>query len=283
MRDVPLFRDSNNRWLTGDDITAALRSVGAADCDVLYIHTGMNFGIPNPELSRRQLLEELWNSVRATNVRTLVLPAFTFSFCNGKEYDIRRSRSAMGALNEYVRSLPETVRSADPLMSVVVEGHEQSLVQNLPPTSLGPGSVFDRLHAKGSAARFAFLGVDPAQCFTYIHYVEKTLDVPYRYDRAFEGTVVDENDHHHPSTWILYVRYAGVEPARSSNFPRRLADGGSLRRQQCGDAVIGSIAEADAYAAFAEMLRANIDSFLEFPYPRGRNDTSFHAENMVAL
>jgi len=282
MQQHNLFQSSNGLWITNRDFLECLRKVQAPECDLLFVHSEMSFGQPSADLGRRGLLEALIEVLQATGVRTIAMPAFTFSFCNGVPYDKLRSRSQMGALNEFFRVLPETERSSDPLMSVAVSGGDVSIIRDLPDTSLGRGSTFDRIHQLGDRVRFLFLGVSPAKCFTYTHYVEKCLEVPYRYDRRFTGTVIDEGTER-DETWTLFVRYGGVVPTTSAKFVNAMRGERVMHEVACGDSFISSIAEPAGYKAVEERLLADVDYFLETPYPRERRDTDFHAENMVAL
>lgn len=282
MKPHNLFRSSNGHWLTDKDFLECLRAVNAPECDLLFVHSEMSFGVPSADLGRRGLLEALLEALQATGVRTVAMPVFTFSFCNGAPYDRQRSRSQMGALNEFFRALPDTERSADPLMSVAVSGNDMSIIRDLPGTSLGRGSTFDRIHQLGDRVRFLFLGVSPAKCFTYTHYVEKCLEVPYRYDRRFTGTVIDSGTER-DETWTLFVRYGGVVPTTSLKFVNAMRREGVMQEVAFGDSFVSSIAEPAGYKAVEDHLLSDIDYFLETPYPRERRDTDFHAENMVAL
>ncbi len=162
-----LFKTAQGNPVTSDDLRAALDGVQAHDCRVLYMHSGLSFGLPNPELGRAQLLDAIYQTVRGLGVPTLCVPTFTFSFCNGEDYDSKRSRSRMGALNEYIRQRPEAVRSVDPLMSVAVVGEDRDLAENLGHASIGINSTFDKL-SRRQGVKFLFLGVRLGDCFTYI-------------------------------------------------------------------------------------------------------------------
>ena len=277
-----LFRAADGHWVTNQDLLRHLQDVHAPECDLLFVHSEMSFGAPNPDLGRRGLLEALIEVLRATGVRTIAMPTFTFSFCNGNSYDRQRSKSQMGALNEYFRALPDSERSGDPLMSVAVSGNDSSIIRDLPHTSLGGGSTFDKLHHLGARVRFLFLGVSPAKCFTYTHYVEKCLEVPYRYDRELTGAVAADGAEH-DETWTLFVRYGGVQPTTSLKFVDLMRREGVMREVACGNSFISCIAEPAGYAAIENRLQQDIDYFLETPYPRGQRDKRFHPNNMVAL
>jgi aminoglycoside 3-N-acetyltransferase len=281
MQTRSLFQSANGP-VTDGDFLQCLHDVKAVDCDVLFVHSEMSFGAPDPDLGRRGLLEALFEILISTGASTIVMPTFTFSFCNGVSYDRQRSKSQMGALNEFFRKLPETERSQDPLMSVAVYGRDHSIIRDLPHTSLGRGSTFDRLHGLGNRVRFLFLGVSPAKCFTYTHYVEKCLNVPYRYDRQFQGTIVD-GEVEREEVWTLFVRYEGVEPTTSMKFVEAMRDGGVMLEVPCGDSFISSIAEPAGYSAVESKLLQDMDYFLEKPFSRKNQDTRFEACNMVAL
>src|SRR5580658_8820236 len=106
MKDVNLFRDIDDSWITTSQLLTLLEKVKAADAQVLYIHSAMAFGMPNLSLGRQGLLGQLYEVVWSLGVPTVCVPAFTFSFCNGESYCVQTSASKMGAFNEYIRRLP---------------------------------------------------------------------------------------------------------------------------------------------------------------------------------
>jgi aminoglycoside 3-N-acetyltransferase len=286
MKDTTLFRARDE--VTTSDLLRCLEAVGAGDCRLLYVHSEMSFGKPNPELGKAGLLQAVLDTLLELGVPTLCVPTFTFSFCNGVSYDAKQSRSKMGVFNEYVRRLPEAERSNDPLMSAAVLGEDHQVVRDLGHHSIGEGSTFDKIHAAGTA-RFLFLGVGAAKCFTYTHYVEERLRVPYRYDRDFTGTIIDERsrgndgDAAREDTYTLYVRYKGVVPESSTKFEDFLVQTGRMKKVPCGDNFISSIAEPVAYEAIAGKIRDDASYFLAAPAP-AHKDTRFElAGEMVAL
>lgn len=280
MADRKLFLAGDGSWVTSSTILAALDRVGAAACRILYLHTGMTFGLPNPELPRRELLNHLWELIADLGVPSVLLPTFTFSYCNGEDYDVQRSRSRMGALNEHLRALPEAVRSLDPLMSNILLGEDLDLVTSLGRQSVGEGSTFHRLHLRGGQVRFLFLGTTASECFTYTHYVEERQDVPYRYRRPFRGRITNQG-----ATWEdeyhLFVRFHGVVPATDGKLERTLYQRGLLHRVPCGDSSISCVGEADAYGVIREQLQTDVRCYIaEDP---GDRDRTFEARRMVAL
>jgi aminoglycoside 3-N-acetyltransferase len=116
------------------------------------------------------------------------LPTFTYSFCKGEAFDLRNTPSAVGSLTEYFRKLAGTERTRDPIFSFALRGDRDYL--NISNICFGQGSVFDKLYRNG--AKIVLLGTNIGNGMTFIHYAERKHGVPYRYDKAFRGTVVND-------------------------------------------------------------------------------------------
>jgi aminoglycoside 3-N-acetyltransferase len=262
MKDTSLFECPDGTRITTSSLLSLLENVKAHDAGVLYMHTGLTFGLPNPRLSRTDLLGYLYEVVVSLGVPTIIVPTFTFSFCNNDSYSVQESRSRMGALNEYIRKLPNAVRSEDPLMSAVLIGRDHSLVQNISKHSIGVDSTFDKVHQCGPMVKFLFLGTTVSECFTYTHYVEERLAVPYRYDREFTG-IITNGDRTWEDTYTLFVRYRGVVPTSSGLLEHELINRGFLRQVKCGASTISCLDEPDGYETIEKHLIKNVHCYLD--------------------
>ena len=282
MSQTILFKTAQGTAVTRDDLRAALEQIQADDAQVLYLHTGLSFGLPNPELSREELLDSMYQAIRGLNVRTLCVPTFTFSFCNGEAYDSARSKTRMGALNEFIRRRPEAVRSVDPLMSVAVIGEDLDLAQNLGHESIGTDSTFDKL-SRRTGVKFLFMGVSVGDCLTYMHYLEWVAGVPYRYDREFTGTITHAG-RTYEDTYKLFVRYNNVQPNKASyDYEQLMADRGMLRVAALGNHSVRCIAEPDARSVYLELLEMDPNYFIENPFSPQDADPTFTLQKMVSL
>ena len=172
-----LFKAADGSLVTQESLREALIKAGADKADILYVHSDMTFGVPNAALGRKGIIAGLLEGIESLGVGTIVFPTFTFSFPNGKDYDVNRSKTKMGALNEYARRIPEAVRSLDPLMSVAVIGDKKYLATGIGHASIGRDSTFDMI-AREENVKFLFLGVHPRLCFTYTHYIEWASKTP---------------------------------------------------------------------------------------------------------
>ena len=265
MNTLKLFYDSFNNWTTVKDMCEKMKQVGAQDCKVLFVHTDVMFGKINPELSRTQYLDAIYQTLLSLDVDTIMMPSFTFSFCNNEVYDVKKSKTYMGVLNEYVRKQPNVMRSVDPILSMIAVGKDMSILMDLGHHSLGKGSSYDKLHNTPDV-KFLFLGAEIAECFTYIHYMEKILDVPYRFDMPFTGTIIDADGNSYEDTFNLYAGCKGVKPACSYYFKDYLIEKGYLAMSHLGDKQLTCISEVNAYREIQKKLEADVCYFLEQPF-----------------
>lgn len=280
MKELQLF-NTRDGWLTNTDILRALEKAGVADCKILFMHTALSFGNPNPALPKSVLLHELFQIILSLTVPTICVPTFTFSFCNGQDYNVTLSRSKMGVLNEYIRQLDGTMRSVDPLLSVALVGEHTGLVKTIGHHSIGENSTFHKLHACQDV-KFLFFGASLSQCFTYLHFIEERESVPYRYNRDFTGKITDGNQVWE-DTYTLFVRYNGVEPVTNGVLEEYLLKNNLLQKIGCGDSFISAIDEPIAYNTVVEFLHADNNVFIRHPFKRTEVNEEFHVTDMVAL
>ena len=184
-----LFYDADNNLYTVNQLKEYLLQIGANDCESLFIHSDVMFGKPAEGFKKKEYLNTLFQLLSSLGVNNLIVPTFTYSFPNHEDYNIISSKTSMGAFNEYVRKLEGRFRTDDPLLSVSVPDQLKFLFNHVSNHSLGEGSALDIIHHMNDV-KFLFFGAEMADCFTYVHYVEKMMDVPYRFDMPFEGKII---------------------------------------------------------------------------------------------
>ncbi len=263
--DLSLFKSKENLIISTKDFESALRDVGAHDCELLFVHTKMSFGSLCEGIKRRELCETLYNVIKKLNVKTLVFPTFTFSYGNREDFDVRTTPTKMGALNEFIRKLPEATRSVDPMMSVVAIGENKSILAIGGVKSLGEGSIFDNLH-NTDGVKFLFLGTRLSECGTHMHYIEEHLRVPYRYDMDFYGKLTDYEGNTKQDHRVLYVKYRDVIPCMKTEYEDMLIDKGVLIQKRLGDGYLYTISEDDMYRELSASLKNDVNVFLAEPY-----------------
>jgi aminoglycoside 3-N-acetyltransferase len=174
------------------DIVKALKSVGVQKGDILFPHVGMGFLGKAKEGSDKDVIARMivdaFREVLGPE-GTLIVPTYTYSFCNGEDYDVAHSPSTVGYFTEAFRTLPGVVRSREPIFSVAGLGPRAGeLFKDLPATSFGADCIYDRRVKAGASICNVGVGFRYA---TFIHYVEKSAGVPYRFDKTFKGTIIE--------------------------------------------------------------------------------------------
>ena len=91
METFNLFYTSKNQYITNIDLYNTLLELKADKAEILYIHSALNFGLLNQNLTRNIILESLFEVISELKVKTICMPTFTFSFCNNQIYDIKNS------------------------------------------------------------------------------------------------------------------------------------------------------------------------------------------------
>lgn len=269
--------------ISASDIRSTLLRLQADQCDVLYIHTGMQFGLPNLDLGRSGVLEEMAEVLYGLGVATLVMPSYTFSFCAGQAFDREKSSSSMGALNEYLRLRHRWMRSCDPLMSNILHGQERGLLTQIGKESVGRQSTFDLLSHLNAKVKFLFLGPRIHDCFTYMHYLEAVKQVPYRYDFVFDGTIID-GDHRYEDRYTLYIRDDGVRAGHGAKiYENMLIERSMAKFERLGAGAVTVVDLQSARSLYLDLLAMSPSFYIEDVFDKPVRSTRFEQRKLVAL
>lgn len=282
VKEILLFQGSNE-CITNVSLLNSLRSIGANDADVLYIHSGFNFGKPNVALPKNELLGNIFDTLLGLDISTLIFPSYTFSFCNGMKFNVQESKTKMGILNEFIRLQNGSVRSVDPLMSNVLYGKNHELVTNVGKNSIGENSTFDFLHKTSLKVKFLFLGPSIGDCFTYMHFIEERVNVPYRYNRIFTGNITN-NGYSFDDSYQLFVRYHNVIPGSGACiYENILLERNQAKKIKLGDGCCSITDEVSSYSTYLELITRYPNFFLKDLYNEVLTTKEFEVCNMVSL
>jgi aminoglycoside 3-N-acetyltransferase len=168
-------------------------------------------------------------------------------------------------------------------MSNVLVGKHTEFVTNIGKFSVGKNSTFDLLHKTDLKVKFLFLGPKIGDCFTHMHYIEDEQNVPYRYNKPFEG-IINDGNHTYTDTYNLFVRYSNVFPGGGSYvYENLLYERGICKKKQLGNGRISIIEEQEAYNCYVELLNISPSFYITEPFNLVDNTKEFVAHNMVAL
>lgn len=184
---------------------------------------------------------------------TLAVPAFNFAFARGEPYDPLSTPSAgMGAFSEYVRQLPQALRTSHPMQSLAVIGrYACDLADRDTPSAFDPGSAFERMLELDF--KLLLLGAD-IQAVSMLHYSEQRARVPYRYWKDFSGQVKTPQGWE-ARTYRMFVRDLDID-AHIELYPvqARLEQRGLWRSTPLNYGQVASCRLVDFVAALDEFL-----------------------------
>jgi aminoglycoside 3-N-acetyltransferase len=136
---------------------------------------------------------------------TLLMPTYTFSYSESREWSCLYSKSETGVLSEYMRKAAPSNRSINPFHSVCLDGpNKEFLLNAYSDSSFGKNSVYEKLYKLG--AYNLSLGSEFIGGATFCHYAEEELQVPYRFYKYFPGNVADQNNNIINFDFKMYVR-----------------------------------------------------------------------------
>lgn len=239
------------------DLSYALREAGISKNDTILVHSDLTaFG--KLALFDRERFMQTFVDILEASTGTLIMPTFTYSFCNGEVYDVQNSPSTVGALTEYFRTQPGVLRTLHPIFSFALKGDPS--FQKVTMDSFGSGSLFDHLRlVKG---KLVFLGTSLQAC-TFIHHVEQMHGIPYRYMKTFPGTIKNGSQTFQTEA-TFFVRYLDRNVILDlSRFSDHLLEKNLMKKISLGT---GSLFVVDADLLYAEgcrLLDQNIYYFLK--------------------
>ena len=119
---------------------------------------------------------------------TILVPSFTYSFCKTKIYNPKKSKSEVGMFGEEFRKLKISKRTNHPIFSFSIFGKNWKYYKKANiETCFGKNSIFHFFHkVNGKIISFGSLFEQSA---TFLHYIEESAKVNYRYFKTFEGVL----------------------------------------------------------------------------------------------
>jgi len=249
---------------TREDIVAALRKVGITRGGSIFVHSNIGFfgrleGAKTSDDFYAIFREAIFSVIGREG--TLVVPTFTYSYCWGKEFDAMKTPGVCGFLSEMVRKDPSAIRSEDANFSIAAIGrHARYFTENPPAHSFERDSFWGRFLEKGG--KFCNFNFDSGS--TFLHFVEKTLQVEYRYDKKFSGRSV--RDGKIEEGYFIHFVCDHDKPMDMPNFEKfdRVAKGrGIAKMTDLGKGQIVMITARDTFDLVRDQLKKEPRFLLE--------------------
>jgi aminoglycoside 3-N-acetyltransferase len=236
---------------THADLRLALNRLPLERGDVVFCHANIGFfGRAAGVTYESGLCQMFFDAIMARlgPGGTLCVPTFTYSFPKGEDFDPAKTPSKMGSFAEWVRKEPLSERSFDPCYSVAAIGDAaDDILGSVAENSFDANaSFFARLWDwQGKVLNLNF---DAGS--TFIHHVERALDVPYRFDKTFRGTIVGA-----PARSTIWVRYRDdALEARFETFDSLARANGDFKTVKLGRGEMGVISAEATYRLIKNTL-----------------------------
>ncbi len=243
------------------DLVDGLKLTGLRPGDIVFFQVShLKLGAVECGSSVKEVCELLFSAMRDVigPEGTMLLPAFSFSFPENEDFDSQATPSIQGEWSssleflEYFRSLPGVVRSADPIFSVAGLGPmAEKLLTRLPNTSYGKDCLHERLMKAGG--KICGLGAGLAEA-PFVHYVEETMGVPFRYKKLFTGRIA-QNGKLSEQGWISSVPIQAANGLPDGTRLEKMAR--SEGRCRVANVGLGEIVSIDC-SSFYELISREI-------------------------
>ncbi|MDR3194728.1 MAG: AAC(3) family N-acetyltransferase [Tannerella sp.] len=185
----------------------------------------------------------------------LLFHAFNDRLVSGDTFDYRRTRPTTGALSVAAWKDPEFVRTHDPFHSFMVWGRDAGALQWMNYAStFGTDSVFGWLHR--NRAKMLFIDVSLVRSFTFVHYCEESVTVPYRKHRRHRIRMIDEAGRATVAEKLFYTRKCGYYNSLD-RLEEALTAEGILTVHLCDGVPFKLMDLAGAYDFIARDIRMN--------------------------
>ena len=206
-------------WLTG--FFEVCRELGVKEGDVLYVSSDITMLMyrvgktcqMKTRAEKSVFLNRFVDTLRQLvgESGTIMIPMFTWSFCRGIPFDVKKTPGEVGALGNWIlENRADFRRTKHPLYSFLVSGKDTDLLCEMDnEIAWGADSPFAYLHHQHG--KNLLINVSLERCFTFTHYVEQCIKVPYRYLKEFAGTYMDENGVESRRVYKMFVRDLDID------------------------------------------------------------------------
>jgi aminoglycoside 3-N-acetyltransferase len=238
-----------------NDIVETLFKVGVSKGDAVCVHSFLGAFGKIEQDSVETVIKSLKESVGEYG--TVLVPTFNYDFCQSAFYDPSLAQCQVGKLGEIFRNSLGVSRSYHPVYSHAVFGFDKSyFIKDLSTSGFGFGSIFEKMHKKN--IRLIGFGVS-MNYFTFLHYIEEKMQVPYRFYKEFLGTIRDSSGERNYKTQI-YSRYLNTKPQIEFNltqFENEMISQNILKKETLGRGLIYSILTKDLYEFTVDKVKQN--------------------------
>ena len=199
--------NTKNLDYSKSDLIRGLNDAGIESGDTVFTQVGFGFlGVPKDCLTTEDTCKMILDSFLTVLGKdgTLLVPTYTYSFCENQVFDVQNTPSTIGSFTEYFRVQKNVIRSQDPIFSVAGLGPKAvELLTKLPHTCFGKDSVYQRLEQ--IHGKICMIGLE-LHYNTFRKHIEEMVGIPARFIKKFSGKIKNDKTTS-KETWSYYVRH----------------------------------------------------------------------------
>ena len=245
------------------NLHSTLQKLGINKSDTLMIHGNAGIAAQFTTIDNNKRLEYFFNQLvrYIEDEGTIVIPAFSYSFTKGEDFNVEDTESCVGQFSEFFRKQYNTLRSHHPIFSMCSIGKFSNEFQKTTNQDcFGKNTAFDLLYKKN--AKLICLGCDINR-ITFIHYVEQAAKVSYRYYKSFSGLVIN-NDNSYKQETRYFVRDLDINSMCNLDVLKaELKKRGIYRETLFGRYPVSSINALDFFEVASELISKDQYSLIE--------------------
>ncbi len=262
MATCPLYEDESKKKIYSKDFLDALRECGIKKGDVVFIHADISVFGKLHSRDKSFLLQSLVNVIVESvgEDGTIIVPTFSYSFCNGEIFDIDHTKSRVGIFTEYFRKQPDVSRTKHPIFSVAIWGKHKNDLLAVGQDSFGKESIFGKIHKL--RGKIIFLGAPFASC-TFLHYIEQVKRVPYRYIKEFGGKIRNDGREYDDMCYYFVRDMTKNTVLDAVKLEKYFIDEGMIKKTQLAHGTILAIDVDVFFNEGCKLLDRDITYFLK--------------------
>ncbi|GFI15507.1 SPBc2 prophage-derived aminoglycoside N(3')-acetyltransferase-like protein YokD [Lachnospiraceae bacterium] len=249
----------HDRIYTGFDFAKALKRGGVKTGDTICVQSQI-YSLGRSMLKKDDFLSTIISVLKYVigTEGTLLMPAFSYSFCKGEDYNVQNTPSDVGILTEFFRKMSDVYRTKHPIFSFAVCGKRAEEFLSLPISSFNESSVYGHMILGND--KLIFLGAPVG--YTFYYAAEEYVQVSHRFYKNFEGNIINGNKRY---TQVIpyYVRHLDRRSTESERkINNYLFENGFQKKIEFGKGNITVAESAVVFAKLVDKLRDDEEFFL---------------------
>lgn len=244
------------------DLTVALNEFGIGKGDILYVASDITRLMYRANHLYGDVYDEYMAGLTDTLQKTigsngtLLFPVFTWDFCRGKGHSVKKTKGEVGALNNWIlKKQMDFRRTQHPMYSFMVWGKDADLLLNMDNRD-GWGEDSPFAYLRKNNAKTLMIDVVPGKCFTFMHYVERYLSVPWRYVKEFVGDYTDANGNTSKRKYYMFVRDLDIQSHQVTD-PKAFEGKNILHKAAWADIDLWFMNCGEAFPIYVDDLKNN--------------------------